>query len=754
MALQAAKIGIDTDVNTLMPRHNSRILQIKEKIGVETETVFYIFVTIRGHDLYNLETLQTFQNAIDAILEIPEFTRAITPFNFVFFEAQGRRISPTTISPTGRAPETEEELALFEARVKENALSENFVTADRGRILTAVFTNEPTNDNARFMNAFREAVAPLEEVATVYYTGEVPFQEQIAHLITKDFSVLLVLATIAILTIFWLSFRSLRAVFLPLVVVVIGAVWSLGFMAILGFHITVITIIIPSLILSIGSSYTIHVLNEYHRSGKARGVDKNRWLADAVEHVIQTVIVAALTTIISFLSLLFTTLEPLQEFGLSISLGIFFCAVLALFFLPAVFSLFGSPREHHRERVSRGLLTKVVAILGQWAGRHRFVVLGIFVLMLVCFLLFYPHILQQADYFSYFPSEDRIIEDSRFINKNSGGSQTFNITLSAPEGQKDFFLDPEVLKTVDRFETVLAEHPSITNKLSFNGILKTINRTVTGFETIPDSRGLILLLSRYFRMIPEDQVSLGQEASIIDEEATSITIYLKLAEAETYSIMNENDVRRFLDFVKAETDVAFGDSLDVYLWGNTMLLLDSSWTIKRDQLRSALISIVLGMVITWVFFRSFAYSLMALIPLISGIFFYFIMLFLSGIPLDMTTILVTNVTIGIGLDDAVHFILQYRKQRLLQPYRLALSSSLCITGRPIVLTTLSLAAGLLVLCFASFKPIIFFGLLIAGTLFSTMIATVVFIPAAITFYETFRGRLGNFRSADSMKNRR
>ena len=107
----------------------------------------------------------------------------------------------------------------------------------------------------------------------------------------------------------------------------------------------------------------------------------------------------------------------------------------------------------------------------------------------------------------------------------------------------------------------------------------------------------------------------------------------------------------------------------------------------------------------------------------------------------MTTILVTNVTVGVGLDDAVHFILQYRKQRMLQPCRLALSSSLRITGRPIVLTTLSLVAGLLMLCFAGFKPVVFFGFLIAGTLFSTMVGTIIFIPAAIIFHENFRETL-------------
>ena len=740
MGWKATEIEIDTDVNNLMPVQNDRIDKIRTELGIEKEITSFIFVSIHDYDIYNFELLQTFQNTIDAILDIPEIEVGLTPFNFISFEAQGRRISPTTISPTGRAPSTPEELEIFERRIKENSLSKNFVAAEHGRILTAAFICSFVEDPPSFMGAINAAIEPLQQITEVHHTGEALFQERVAYYLVRDFSRLLILALSAMLTIFWLSFRSLRAIILPIMVVVIGAVWSLGFMAIIGFKITVLTVIVPSLVLTIGSSYTIHVLNEYYRTGRIAGIDKIQWLADAVEHVIRTVIVAALTTIISFMSLLTTTLRSLQEFGLSISLGIFFCAILALFFLPAVFHLLKTPPERSRKRVSTGLVIKIVTLSGKWAQQHRFVVLGLFILLLVLFLLCYPYIPHQSDYFSYFPSDDPLIIGSRFINEHSGGSQTFNITLTAANNEKNFFLDPKILRKIDRFETVLGEHPSVTSKLSFNGILKAMNTTVNGVEEIPESRGLILLLYRYFGMIPKEKITFGQDSAIIDRDASRITIYLKLAEAGTYSLISEDGMREFQDFTNEEIRVFFDDPIEASMWGNTLLVLDSSRTIKQDQFRSTLISIVLGMIVTWIFFRSFAYSLVALIPLLSGIFFYFITLFLSGIPLDMTTILVTNVTVGVGLDDAVHFILQYRQQRTLQPHRLALASSLAITGRPIVLTTFSLVAGLLVLCFASFKPVVFFGFLIAGTLFSTMIGTVIFMPAAITFYERFHRR--------------
>jgi len=538
-------------------------------------------------------------------------------------------------------------------------------------------------------------------------------------------------------------------VILPVAVVGIGAVWSVGFMSLAGYKLTIVSVIIPSLILTIGSSYTIHVLNEYFRStaeSENRGI---QWLADAVEHVTRTVILAALTTVISFLSLLTTTLKPLQEFGLSISLGILFCALLALFFLPAVFNLMGPPPERHRRRVNKGKLTRAVVRTGSWSVRHRYFSLLFFFLLVVLYVLLYPSIKNQSDYFSYFPEDDRIIRDTRYIIKNTGGSQSFNITLTAPENEKNYFLNPQVLKEVNELESTLLTEPGVNSVISFNSILRAMNRALTGADDVPDTKGLILLLSRYFRMIPSEKFSLGGEGNLMSEDGSTVTIYMKMSNPDTNSYLDEESLRDFVGTARDLLNRVTDDGVKADLWGNTLLLLDASKTVKRDQFISTMLSILLGLAVTTLFFRSLSFSLMALIPLLSGIFFYFISLSLFRIPLDMTTILVTNVTVGVGLDDAVHFILQYRSQRESLDCREALSSTLRITGRPIVLTTMSLVAGLLVLCFASFSPIIFFGVLISGTLTSTMAGTVYFLPAAISLFEEASAALRKKRISDS-----
>jgi uncharacterized protein len=746
MGYHALHIQINPDPSSLMPQTNSRILRLKETLGVQSEKTNYLFLSIEGEDIYSLEVLQAYFDAINEISGYEEVNHALTPFNFVFFDTKGKRILPTTMVDSGKAPADEAELELFKKRINNNPLADNFVVAAEGTMLIAIFSTEYSENAEAFMLRFEQTIAPLQNLVTVRYSGDIPIGSRITFYLARDFSILLVLAVLAMLTIFFLSFRAKRAILLPVIVVTIGAIWSVGFMSLAGFKLTLVSVIVPSLILTIGSSYTIHVLNEYFRNAQAVEEGDVGWLADAVEHVIRTVILAALTTIISFLSLLSTSMAPLQEFGLSIGIGIFFCAVLALFFLPATFKLMGPPHEHHRQRIDKGNLTKVVTKLGTWAGRHPFVSLAMFLTLLGMFVIFYPNVKNQSDYLAYFPEDDQVILDTKTIIKHSGGSQGFNITLSAPEGEEGYFLKPEVLQRVNNLEEDLAQKRFVNSLLSFNGILKSMNQSITGEHEIPESKGLILLLNRYFRMISSDMFSLENDSSVMNSEATTLTIYMKVSNPETYKYLNEDDLRIFLEEVDSLLEQHIGDSMVSDLWGNTLLLLDASKTIKNDQFFSTMLSMVLGVIVTFIFFRVLTYSLLALIPLLSGIFCYFIMMYLFGIPLDMTTILVTNVTVGVGLDDAVHFLLQYRTQRKELGYQDAIHSTLRITGRPIVLTTLSLVAGLLVLCFASFSPIVFFGVLIAGTLFSTMVGTVFFLPAALTLVEKAKVRMNSVSS--------
>ena len=734
LGFHATKIEMNPDSNSLVPDRSKRIIRLKKTLGVESEQVNYLFLAIESDNLYSMDVLQTYSETIAKIEAFPEIQHALTPFNFVYFDNRGKKVIPTKMVSHGTAPQNEEELNLFKSRCLNNPLAESTVVAAEGSMLISIFTTNYSDDPNVFQQRFDAAIAPLRDKAQVSSSGEILLGSRISYYLEKDFSILLTLAVLTMLAIFFLSFQSKRSLFLPVLVISIGAIWTVGCMSLLHYKLTVISVIVPSLILTIGSSYTIHILNEYFRNASDSS-DKQACLADSVSHVIKIVVVAALTTIICFLSLLTTSMSPLREFGLSIALGIFFCALLALFFLPAVFNLMPLPKSHHKKRIKNGLLTKTVTNLGTTAASNPRKTLAFFALLFLITIIVYPHILRQTDYLTYFPDDDPIIIGTKKMISNIGGTQGINITLSAPQDETNYFLDPQVLASVDELESELTGFPEINSLLSFNTILKTMNQAVSGKYAVPEKRGLILLLNRYFRMISADMFSLESNSSVMSEKGNRLTLYMKISNPKSANYLTEDEIRNLHSRLIKLTGKHIEPSINVELWGNAQLQIESATAIQHDQLLSTLLSIILGCVTSYFFFKSIKFSFFVLIPLMSGIFFYYIIMFVFGIPLDMTTILVTNVTVGVGLDDAIHFLLQYKNRRQFEGYSDAILSTLKITGRPIVLTTLSLVAGLLVLCFASFTPIVYFGLLIAGSLFSTMLGTVFFLPAVLSIQE-------------------
>ena len=136
-------------------------------------------------------------------------------------------------------------------------------------------------------------------------------------------------------------------------------------------------------------------------------------------------------------------------------------------------------------------------------------------------------------------------------------------------------------------------------------------------------------------------------------------------------------------------------------------------------------------------FRRLRFGFYALIPLLSGITLNIILMVVAGIPMDMTTVMFSIVVIGVGVDNSIHFLIQFRKQRELFPedLRAAIARALKYTGRPIVVTSFSIVAGFLVLTFASFQPIVFFGILVALALLTAMLGTLIILPAILSLTE-------------------
>jgi hydrophobe/amphiphile efflux-3 (HAE3) family protein len=743
----ALKIQINADVLDMLPS-NHKVMQLTARYG-NTRDAGQLLVAVAakhpGQDLFSPQGLAALQEAIDRISSLECVLGAIHPFNFITFGSDGTKLTPLPMAPEGRVPQSQPELQRFRQRLSDDPLARNMVISGDGTALCAIFPVALQQDYAELTAKVNEVLPSLERYYTVYLAGAPLVVQKTKEALLADVPKFLLLSVAVILLILFLSFRSLRALLLPLTVVVLGTLWTLGTMRLLGFSLTLVSIMAPPLVLTLGSAYSIHVLNQYYREARTGPGDRES-IARSVGHINQTILLASLTTVIGFSSLASATLRQIREFGVATSIGIVYCALLALFFLPAVLSLLPTPRPAERDRVLKGYLARFMGRLGGWVLRRRYPIVASVVLIAAAFGVSLRSIHYQTDFMAYFRQKQRLIHDSQELIKRFGGYSNVFLTIEAPEGsdQANYFLDPEVLRKVARFEEALEADPDVSSIFSFTQYLKLMNLRLSGSYTVPDRRAPILLLSRYMRAIIDSPYGRSIEGKPVNEDFTRLTISLRVWNGEKKRHHMEREFKDLIARIEALIDERLDSRPRPVLWGRSLALLYISETLSRDQLYSGLVSIALIFAVTAAGFRSLRLGLLTLIPLATGIMLNFILMVVLNIPFDVVTVMFASVAMGVGIDDSIHLIVRYRRHARLRrgesdPQDI-LVHTLKSAGRPILIASISLVAGLLVLTFSQFKPIQYFGLLVSLALVTTTAGALIILPAVLSLAPPARGK--------------
>jgi len=734
MIFLAANLQVNANLEALLPE-NEKLNALIEKYDPGNQERNYFLMALDTKGDLSMEALQVYEQVVN---ELDELTGSYSSsiFNAITFKKKGGRLAPIPLLTSRQAPQTAEDFDIYIENLKNDLFSRDIFFTDNGDKYMALFYHPPMIETD-IVIPFNEIVKKLDPYFTVYATGTPFLTYQSSIYLTRDLFTLLSLSLVAILILFYVGFRSKRALFLPMTIVIIGTTWALGLMSLLEFKITMVSIVIPPLVLTIGTSYTIHFLNQYYHDAQTEHKD-NKWIIEASQHVNKTIIMAALTTVIGFMSLMFTSMDASKEFGLSTSLGIIACAVLSLTFLPAALSRMKNPELHQKKRVQQGKFTTFMGHISDFIYDKRLAFLFLFLVIGVSFFFAYPKITHQSNYTSYFPEEDPAVEGLDFIMENFAGSQTFNLYIDAPEGTKNYFLDPENLKFIKELEEIILTHENVAKISSFSEVIGDLNSIMSGENTIPESRGLMLLMAKYFKAL-SGTVESGLSTNMINDDFSRINITIMFYNNEANAFLAEEGLKELISFIETNTESILPGELSFDLWGFDFEYLDLADNVNRDQLLSTTISIVLVFLISTIFFKSLVYGLVTLIPLLSGIMLNFIFMVLFKIPLDITTMMVSSVAIGVGVDDAIHYLLQFKRQlRLGGTTREVLHSCGRISGRPIALTTASIVCGLLVLTLASFKGIVYFGALVSFTLTFTMVGTLIILPAILALLLRFK----------------
>ncbi len=694
-------------------------------------------VMVESPALFEAETLNRITTVMQKLTETGYLSKSFSVLDFVTFEKKGSRLVTVPFGSSSIQNNwTEDQAQLLKQRIENDPLVKNYLVSENLDAMLFSFesfalTHQMEAELSNLLDELRDADI------TVSINGGAIITNRLMHYLGRDLSILLSLCFIAILTIYYLSFKAKRSVLLPFSMSLIGIIWTFGTMRLLGYSLTIVNIVTPCMVLNLGSSYAIHVIGEYY-ADYAKGLNS----IQSTQKILRTIVFACITTVIGFMSLLFSKTPALREFGIAVGIGVSYCAVLASTYLPAMLSLVVPPKQEQIKTYKKGYLAQLVISIDRSVKHAWPLLVVVFMLVIIGYFATRDYIPVNTNYMSYLPKKEPLGETSRRFAQKMGGDTPFLITVEAPEGESQFFLKSGNLQDVYAFEQAVQQSSDdVRHIISFASYVAFANSVYSQEEGIPESDGLLNLLSRMVILMSRQ----GQEdmGTIMNPEGTKLTIILQNYDAKEQALGTIGSAKRIEDTVISLLPLLPNGTI-VTLDGEPHRSLHFSEALLSDQMKSTYASVALVFLVVLFAFKSVSLALYALIPIISGVMANYIFMYFFQIPFDMITVSFGSIAVGAGIDDAIHFLIRYKNKIGIDDRTVEslLSETIRETGRPIILTTLSIVGGMLMFLFASYTPVRYFGSLMSMALVNCMLSTLLIMPSVIRLVTFFQRKIG------------
>ena len=608
----------------------------------------------------------------------------------------------------------------------------------------------------QFCKAVNSILDEYRDTFNIYVAGVGIYEEKSEQYIVKDIVTLIAPAILMIIVALFLNFRSKRGTLLPLTGILLSLLWTIGAMSWTGTKLTVVGIVIPLLILTVGSSYTLHYLNAYYLHAKEK--DKRKLIFITNKAIFPTIALAALTTAIGFASFFTSQMKAMRTFGFWIIMSIILTVFFTFFLLSKLLYSLVPPEDSNLSNIENDKVSKILNNLTRFFMPPFNKIWVIFFILIAIMCAFTAKNLKvETNTLGFFKSNDSVKTSMIYLQENYHGTIAFNVTLKTQI--KDFFRTREGIEIAEKVQNILDDREK--NGIGGNGkrclgwsmsttkMLREINALMHDYDEnelnkIPDDENLT---NRLFRLL---QISIKKNPSInsfINQDLSMVNFQIRTYSADDVasgSTVTERDVSALtkdLNETFAKLEKELDGKVKIEVWGETIQLSKLSKYLLQDQISSIFFTFVLIFISVMVVFKSTYFAIHSLIPLIFGILTNFTIMSIAGIPLDVATILISSIVMGIGIDDSIHFLLTYKnslkaglncKDAIIRTYSVA--------SRPIFFTTVSMVLGFLVFLLSTFRPIYYFGLLIAISMVTCTFASLFILPSFLLLTDKLRKR--------------
>jgi hypothetical protein len=674
----------------------------------------------------------------------------LTPFDLIEKDTSGRRI----------LPKTDKEFAEFEAELKHNpAFLKGLYSADASGKITdfGIFLRliDIPNHDLIAREIFEIAGSCSSGDFKVLTHGEPILYKQIYDYMQRDLMFFVPLVLLVIAVIFFLNFRTIQGVLVPMATLIMADIWLLGLMGHLGFRLSVLGISLPPLMISVGSSYSIHILNRLIIDRDEISKKGSEGLNDSMNTIGLTLVLASLTTVIGFATNMATQVSSIFEWGVFSAIGTFFAVFIAALFVPAVFTYIkikspapvlesiaklSGKKQGENVKEKKAIADYVVVFLARIAVKHYRSVLAVSVIICAIAVGGIFKIRTETSLPSYFKADDYINTSSVEIGKKFGGTMGLNILIDTKNA--DGVKSSRFLEKVELARAWLVSEENsdlhIGRTDAFGDFVKTMNMAMHNddgkFYSIPGNDTDII---DYFEIYSGDDINSDGRADelepYVDPAFSTVNLFARLEERER-NMLGTTEISYIIEKVQKHMAAEFEPlGCRVTISGNPLIIRSLAKYIVYGQLWSLFLSVVAVCLVVMVLFRNRRAGLVSIVPIGAALLFNFGVMGWSGVRLDIATAIIASITVGIGVDNTLHFLNNYRmvsRDKNLT-FDETLMQTLSIAGKAIIYAALALICGFSVLVVSNFKPIMLFGVLMGLTFVATTAGALLILPAFI-----------------------
>ncbi|HNW49699.1 MAG TPA: efflux RND transporter permease subunit [Prolixibacteraceae bacterium] len=733
MAYKAKDIEMNYEYASLLAEKNQAKVEYNQfkKIFGEDGNLFVI--GIQNPNLFQLDQFNEWYDLSNQISQLEGVDGVISITRMINLKKNNQTHQFDIVPLIDKRPTTQAEVDSLKDKILSLKFYDGFLYNPQNQASLMAITLDKTKMNSKkridIVNSVTQTANQYKErnKLEMHFSG-MPYISTLTMYKVKKELFLFVLGSILIAAfIMYLFFRSFKIVLSSLLVVGVSIIWVLGTLTLFGFKITILTGVIPSLVVIIVIENCIYILNKYHWEYRAHG-NKARALSNSIQRIGFASLMTNAATALGFAAFIVIPNKMLREFGVVTSINIIGLYVLCIVLLPIIFSYLAPPSQKNVKHLENSFFKSIVDKIIELITHKRKAIYVTALILLVIGLVGISEIKTSGKSVDDLKKNDPIYVDLKFFENNFGGVMPFEISIDTKK--KNGAFAQATLTRMDELQKVINQNPEFSKPLSIAELFKFSKQAFYSGDSskydLPNSMERTFILSYLPQNVGEGKSNLLN--SYIDSTRQTARISYQMADVGT------KKMEALLAKIKPKADSIFDpEKYEVHITGNSVVYALGTNFLIKNLFESVMIAIVLISLLMALLFSSFKMILVSMIPNIIPLLITAAIMGFTGVPLKPSTLIVFSVGLGISVDNAIQYLSRYRHELKHTNGQIKQSAinALHEAGFSMIYTSIVLVLGFSVFMFSGFGATQALGILISATLFIAMFFNILVLPSLL-----------------------